>query len=448
MSTTQLQRTINQGGFTNLSDTQAVRLFGRDFKKEIEALQNAEATVESGSDSPKGSLIHEQTPSRYLYGADFVEVNRTVVNMLALKWILADDYEAFTANQNEQARLSRGSFDNLREFFKKRVQKKPQDQDHHIDIYTLLVAIVLDDLGKSRNLAKGNSTMAELKSKSHSDILYEAAKKEMIPLLKTIPERKRNIITCSMMIEGSLNISQLVQAENVPANLTNVTEIKDKENGGEGLNMRAMVTLLDVAGAAAHNNANGCLVMVESVYQGYMSALRALNGLVNGDINSERACYDQVLSNRATALESKGYEKLFTDNDEQRALLRLFCMGRVDNPTQANFFKKAFHELPAEQREQMVNGLNVDGIDDGKAILPYYAPGLMSEVLRSFRGKDEKTVINALSAFLRFLARVLDGTKKQPGTPGSVIERDLAFVQGTINGSEFRDNPSILDKFS
>ena len=450
--------------FTNLTDTEAVELFGKFFYKEIKELQYAETTVESGLDRPKGSLIHEQTPSRYLYGADFAEVNRTVVSMLALKWILAHDYEAFTANQHEQVRLSRDSFHHLCEFFMKRIRireksenhpENQDDKDHHIDIYSLLVAVVLDDLGKVPNLSKvleeehdSNFTKPELKN--HSDILSEAAKKGMIPLLKTVPERRRNIIVRNMEMEGNLNISQLVQAENVPGSIRSFMEIMDMdtETGRESLDMRAMVALVDVAGAAAHTNANGCLVMIESVYQAYMSALKALNELVSGNIDSERACYDQILSDRATSLESKGYyDKLSTDNEEQRALLRLFCMGRVDNSTQANIFKKAFYELPTKSREQLINGLNVDGIDDGKAILPYYAPGLISEVLRSFHHdkKDEKSIINALSAFLRFLTRVFEGTKKQPGSRGIVIERNLAFVKGVIKSNEFRDDFSILD---
>lgn len=431
-----LQDIVAQGDFPSLSDTRAVNLFGSAFRSELEHLKNAETTVESGAAKPPGSLDNGETPSRQLFQADYAEVNRTLVNMLALKWILAGDYDSFTACQRDPGKLSMDSFRHLCEFFKS-----------YKDIFTLLVAVLTDDLGKDPRLAKdllgkSNDTVKNynVKMENHSDYLYEAAKVGMVPALESVPESGRKTILHSMEIGGQLNISQLVQGENAPANLSILRKVQD---GGAGFHMRAMVTLLDVAGAAAHRNARGCLVMMESVYQGYITTIEALEKFVQGKIESKHTCYDQILFNRARSLHLKGYELLSTGNMEERALLRIFCMGRVDNRTTADLFRRAFNTLSITEKKNLVNGLNVAGINGGIAILPYYAPGLTSEVLRGVQGKEEPAIIKALSALMRFMARVME-PKSDPNDSG-VIERDLSFVQGTIKSSDFRDNPDVLD---
>lgn len=435
-----LQRAIEQGEFARLSDTKAIQVIEKAFHEELTRLKDADETVESGVTKPPGSLNNEDTPSRFLYKKDYTEVNRTLVNMLALKWILAGEYAAFTQNQNEESRLSRQSFNELCSFFKERLQSSQE-------VYALLVAVVLDDLGKSRGLVDSVKGSETRKLENHSDILTEAVRSGEISLLKTVPESMSKIIMGSIYMEGELNIAQLVQAENVPASLT---VIKGKGTNKESccqqiLEMRMMVTLLDAAGAAAHTNAKGCLVMTEFVYQGYMAAIRALNEFANGDISSERECYDQVLTCRAESLASKGYKRLETTRAEERALLRLFCIGRVDNPEQAGIFKKALDMLDDVQRETLINGLNVDGVDEYPAILPYYAPGLVAEVLRGVRGKNENAMIEALAAFMRFLSRVFKGPDRSPEPARKVIECDLAFIQDTIKSEAFKQSPSILD---
>lgn len=431
-----LRTTVAQGQFPDLSDTKAVNLFWSAFGSEIERLKNATLTVESGTAKPAGSLENGETPSRQLFREDFAEVNRTLVNMLALKWILAGDYDSFTACQSDPGKLSRESFRQLCDFFKS-----------YEDIYALLVAVVVDDLGKDPRLAKdmaekSNDTTKNVKMVNHSDFLYQAAKMGMIPALKGVSESGRKTIIRSMQIEGQLSISQLVQAENVPVSLSILRNIQDD---GSGFHMRAMVSLLDVAGAAAHSNARGCLVMTETIYQGYMTTIETLKKFIQGEIPSERACYDQFLTDRAKSLHLKGYELLLTDNAEERALLRIFCIGRVDSKQSADLFKKAFAALSTTEKDNLVNGLNVDGVNDGTAILPYYAPGLTAEVLRGVRGKEEPVIIQALSAFMMFLSRVMEETKPEPNTSG-VIERDLSFVQDLIKSNGFKDDPYVLDK--
>ena len=194
-----LQTIVAQGNFPGLSDTRAVDLFWTAFRPELKRLINAESTVESGTAKPAGSLDNGETPSRHLFQTDYAEVNRTLVNMLALKWVLAGDYDSFTACQRDQGKLSKQSFHCLCKLF-----------IGYRDIYTLLVAIVTDDLGKDPQLAKdlaetrNRDSTEHIKMENHSKVVYEAAKAGMIPAIESVSAYGRETILCSMEIEAYL----------------------------------------------------------------------------------------------------------------------------------------------------------------------------------------------------------------------------------------------------
>ncbi|RHZ54421.1 hypothetical protein CDV55_100730 [Aspergillus turcosus] len=429
---TMLRDVIAREKFPTLSDTEAIHLFASSFPTELSHLRNASATVESAASTPPGCL-DGRTPSALIYGAEFVEVNRTLISMLALKWILANDYESFIRGQSG-GRLAPETFGRLREM----IARNLYDPD---DIYALLVAIVIDDIGKDSTLATAGEAEAEAEV-NHSEVVYHAAQADRIPALAGVPQRGREAILQSLQIGSQLNLSQLVQGECAPASLSVLRSIGEAECG---YTMRAMVTLLDVAGAAAHRDARGCAMMTESVCRAYLRAIEVVGEFIRGNIPTERACYDRILMDRAELLHGKRFALLSVENADERTLLRLLCMGRVDSLESADIFWWAFRLLPESARRQLVDGLSVDGVGDGVAIVPYYAPGLLAEVMRSVQNKERVCIIAALSAFLRFLARVFDSPQPRTDAKGGIQERDLSFVQDVIKSERFGDDPSIFD---
>lgn len=197
---------IVHGDSARVSDTEAVHLFGIAFRPEILHLRNAKATVEHVVAAPPSCLQNDSdTPSRIIFGEDFAEVNRTLVSMLALKWLLADDYESFTGTQPEHSRLLKKSFQQLREFFLPRLCSAD-------DISTLLVATAIDDVGKDPGLDEGVGG-------SHSQVVFGAAQAGLLPALQSISTSNQEDLQ-SLKIGVKPNISQLVQAETAPASFT------------------------------------------------------------------------------------------------------------------------------------------------------------------------------------------------------------------------------------
>ncbi|KAG2417739.1 hypothetical protein HFD88_008958 [Aspergillus terreus] len=439
----QFLRPVGLAAFSRMSDLEAIHLFGKVFPSELSHLKNACPTVEStGGMMSLGSLGTDGnlTPSTVLFGVNFAEVNRTLVSMLALRWLFANDYETFTTGQDSSHRLTETSFQRLREFFIHRVQTTE-------DLQTLLIAVIVDDIGKDPGLGEETKKKTgDNHDADHSEVVFHAARAGVITAVNQMgSDSHRNDLFACLRIGSSLNISQVAQGESPAGSLATLSHLQDHERGG--FNLRVMVTFLDVAGAAGHIDTRGCVVMTETVFQTYETTITALVGLADGRIPSPRACYDRILGARAQFLHQQGFVLLSptAENDEERALLRLLCMGRVSSPKEARTFRLAFDRMPSSNKKALVDGLVVDGIDDGVAIIPYYAPGLLAEALRNTVDQSEESITRALTAFMRFLSLVLADAKPQPGTPGTVVARDLSFVQDVIKGNSFRERPEILE---
>ncbi|MCJ1398694.1 hypothetical protein MMC11_001895 [Xylographa trunciseda] len=428
---------VGRAKLFTLNDLDAVKLFGTTFAPELSGLKNAAPTVES---SPiKATEEFGPFPSQLLFHEDYAEVNRTIVGMLALKWLVAGDYDAFTGQQFPAAKLRRESFDRLRELFMSGLKTEE-------DVYALLVATVVNDLGKDPNMPKKVTQFLQEypPNPNHDMIVYIAAQHGMLPLINESEGTASHKRLMQGLLFGSeVNIAQLAQAESAPGTLKNVKEIMAGQE--HAFTLKFMELILDVAGADGHHDARCAKPMIEPVFQGYMVARQALMNIVQEKC-SAREGYDQVLSHRSGILNKDGFTALSVQAPYERALLRLLTMGRTTTNEQALWFNRAFRNLSYKTRRALSDGLNVDGIDDGVAIVPYYMPALFSETLKTTQKSSNDTKVAALESLMRFLARIYAGTKPVPGAKGEVTECSVAFAQDIVKSNDFRDNPAILDK--
>ena len=95
-----------------------------------------------------------------------------------------------------------------------------------------------------------------------------------------------------------------------------------------------------------------------------------------------------------------------------------------------------------------MNGLNVDGYEDGEAIILYYMPALFAEALKSTKNAPDETKVDALSSLMRFMDRVYGGSKPQQGRKGSIVERDVSVAQETVKSDAFKADPGVLDNLN
>ena len=117
--------------------------------------------------SPEGQAsAHESSPSKLLFGKQHIEYDRTIVGILALKWVLVDDYDHFVEGQPEHIKLKRESFNELRTLTLKVIKNGM--------LNALVTSLVINDLGKIISFVKeveGRTGMSEV---DHDNILFTA----------------------------------------------------------------------------------------------------------------------------------------------------------------------------------------------------------------------------------------------------------------------------------
>jgi hypothetical protein len=430
-----LWESIRLNRFSNIDDTDAIKMLGKAFQHELEYLRHATATAEAGTSNEPTD--EEQTPSKLLYGMSYIEVDRSILGMLALKWVLADNYDAFTCCQPSAVKLRQESFAELRALCMICLQ-------HPEDIMTLLIAIVINDLGKSPHFAEEveAATGRSITGSNHDVIVYIAAKEDMIPCLRELDKARREDILLGLQFGADVNVAQLAQAENVPGSLKGASVMKGHPNA---FSFKFLEVIFDVAGAGAHVDARCAKQMIEPVFRSYMTTYQVLLDVVEGH-GTLRENYDRLLEEHGHNLERHGFRRLSVGVPTERALLRLLVMGRsTSNKEQAEWFAKAFDELSNSGRQSLVDGLSVDGIEDGEAILPYYMPALFAGGLRN-SDKAPASKVAALASLLRFLSRVYNHSMPVQGRPGIVVEHNLMYAMDVVKNEAFYKDPRVLDQ--
>lgn len=221
-----------------------IQLLADAYRPELIQLQDPAAPTPEGHASAERGIFgpnRSQSPSQFLYGSTFLEVDRTLTSLLLLWYIVNDDYNGFTECQDND-RLSRDSFIQFRNYLL---------DGNSIDIYLLIVETVIGDLGKYQTLTTFSST----EQPDHDVILFEAAQAKKVDLLDEFKDATFHTFLASLCFDSKFNVSHLVQCENVPGDLAKVPSIRDINY--RVLNLHLKAKFLDVAGAAGHVNSRG-----------------------------------------------------------------------------------------------------------------------------------------------------------------------------------------------
>ncbi|PYH81281.1 hypothetical protein BO82DRAFT_311121 [Aspergillus uvarum CBS 121591] len=449
---------VQRGELSSLGDEALVRLLNQEFAPEVERLKRVprrqgegeEGTVPPGTIRAKngrdGALL---TPSRLLFGEDFCEVNRTITNILAVKWLMADQYDVFTAHQSPAVRLSVGTFRRFRSCANPILTDAEQ-------LMALIVALLVGDIGKDPQLAgdiaaRRASVDTYTNTGNHDELLADAVALNLLdgPLELLSPARREDVIL-GIHVGATLNIPQLMQGENVPGSLQRILRFQGHPSA---FLLKYMEIMFDVAGAAAHLDARGATSMTEPVCQSFLQAFPILERVIAGR-TSLRDAYDEVLQNRGQILADQGFPDLsVATSASDRALLRLLAMGRVADRRTAERFQQAFHGLSDATRDALVRGLNVDGCDDDAdngrpAVVLYYMPSVFVEGLRALHDAPEEDQVAGLQSLMGFMARNFEASSEDEDRGGSSIrERDVSPVKEIVSSPQFRANPHILDSY-
>jgi hypothetical protein len=324
--------TIAQNQFYQLDESILLHQVQDAFPSELHRLTSVVA-AERGSpiDTPRDPADRRKSPSEELYGQNYDEINRTLVGVLALRWIWNDQFDRFTTGQTEHLRLRRDSWDRLRKLFTDNLKTNE-------DLLLLVVSMVINDVGKDPSLADDyfERTKHLLQESNHDSILYEAAQAGMIPCLEMLSEEQRGDLLLGLELGSELNAGQLAQAESVPVNLEFLQSMKGREHAFE---MKFLEQILDVAGALGHLDPSGAKNLIEPVFEAFETVHDVSVKVIAGDLGY-REGYNEVLKKRGSLLTGLGFRRLSVSDKEERALLRLLTMGRTTDVEQADLLSR------------------------------------------------------------------------------------------------------------
>ncbi|CAA9956415.1 hypothetical protein PTMSG1_00023 [Pyrenophora teres f. maculata] len=416
--------------FFRWSDKQLTVYLHKEYSNELVRLTRA-YSIRSPED---GNPNAPESPSYIALESNYDEVNRTLVSVFALRWLYNNDYETFVRNQPEAVKLSRDSFEWLRNIVTQGIQT-PQD------LFALVMSVIVNDLGKDPELASEchKRTGKDVSHLNHDMILLLAVKEGLVPCLDQLSPAHKADIVRGMELGAEYNFGQLAQAEAPP---TCLEKLRTMSNHERAFDVRFQEQLLDIAGAAGHMDWTCAKKMIEPICIAYRDVHDASKRVITNEYNLPQA-YDLILEKRARRLFKLKFRMLAITDQQDRALARLLCMGGVADLETAQLYEAAWDELEEPVRALLVSSLNAIGSIAEPAMQPTYMPALLTRGLAAVASQDSNKQREVLHIMFQYLARVME----MPGGTLSVSiwERNLlSIVKSVPSDPNFIARPGIL----
>ena len=343
------------------------------------------------TETPDGyQRYSEQSPSIFVFGQQAVEFDRTVIGLMALRWVLEGDWKSFTASQKGEDALSLDAFEQIKTWTRS-VLASPSL------IEAMITYLVLADMGKVQSVSLDIQGRLSQDFVDHDISLRHALESDemsndLFPSFSRLQVKERSRIARSLAAD--FNIGQFIQGESGPASLRGLF-VLDKE----ALDFYLVHAFYDIAGAAGHFEPAGSVIVNERFWQSFRRALAAIESLRQGA--SECDAYWGFLVEYAADLGLVGS----SSSDRHRALARLAAIYRGDSHI-AQHLSQAFDALPQMTQDVLIYELNVSGLGKELSLVPYYGPALMNNVVRAASTDDEYLIMTALKDSLEVLARI------------------------------------------
>lgn len=319
------------------------------------------------------------------------EFDRTAVGLLAFNWVMDGDYDSFTECQPENQKLSRESFQRLREFTRKIV---PDDDARN----AMNVYLVVNDLTKVNSVVEELEKRTGEKQIDHDVLLLDVLKnhKDLSPSFAALPSKYQELVINGL--SAKFNMGHLSQAEGPAAIMTGLKDVD-----AESLNFYLVHVLYDTAGVVGHIKQNGSLVMNEPTFRNMEMAIEAIDYLRSG--HTETESYDHMLEAR-----SKDWDLDINKNPADKAVARVACMLRLSgagDKQKVDIIKSSLESIGEEHRNLLIHELNKSGLDGDNAILIYYGPAILANAETAFKKQnDTNSFAHSIDIGLRTFARI------------------------------------------
>lgn len=347
---------------------------------------------------------------RFFPQADATEMKRELCGLLAVYWIVSDQYDKFVCNQAKEGRLSKASWQKLQQWVQSVVRLKSSPRI----VWTLLVFVAIMSVGKIKGLRIAFTPDTEEFNEALIKLLQEFPM--ALPSFARLDAGSQQLIM-SCLVASEFNFGQFLQAENLPANLVVVKNISHGE--GSILGFFLFKLFAAMCGILGMKSLEGSLFMNEQMFKNFKVGLDVLNHLQR---ESPQQVYHRFLADRART------QGLAFDpgNKESRAIARLACMSRAFDQSVSSEVLTVFRSLEEVERKQLTDFLDADGIIVKPAFLLYKAPELLDN------GRKNQRV--GLRPAVRMLLKIYSKAAKEYSASADavvtvIVEELAAFAQ-------------------
>jgi hypothetical protein len=358
-------------------------------------------------------------------------------SFFCLFWIMRGEHAKFIENQPATDKLSKASFDLICQRFNTLFPTETA-------IDALFTKLALHDSAKDKKFKdQFNKILPNVHGEDHDDDLKIGVHKapQMFPSYQRQPAKYRDIIKSCLNMR--FNGAQLIQGENLPANLKSVTAMAKKNL--PVFEFYNFFEEMDMAGNAGFVNMKGSMVLKQSVFD-FLEMAR--HRVINTDectakfskpsSHAEINAYNAYLQDRA----SKWDMGLNVEKPQDRALTRLCCMARIETKADATLMKNALDKLIKEDYDNLVSELNKTGFEKEPTILIYYAPKVVELLLKSKTVKKE----DALLAAVYNLSLIFKEVRKDlPKTAKGVHQFDVFKIAVKLGAEPYADIRPLIE---
>ncbi len=281
-----------------------------------------------------------------------VEAERTFLGLLLFKAAVNGDKSFFPA-------LSEPSFQAFRAFT---AAHAGTDEDKEFLLYSL----ACNDLGKTQALIDEDVARKGRKARDHDRLMAELVREKpaLFPGLRRLSREQQEDYRAGL--DANFNLGQMVQGENLPADLTGIQAVGEKAR-----NLRLLAELYDFAGATGHVRNDASILLTEDNLFAYQAAATELMR------EPKTQAYQRYIAHRA----DKG--GISADDPDAFVLGRIAALSRSFTVPHGDIIKSVWRGLPDHSRAVLRDELAQAGSSEKPGILLYYAPAVIANAVKS-----------------------------------------------------------------
>lgn len=354
----------------------------------------------------EGHATLQGTYSEQLFGQKFMEFDRTMMTIRCLKLILdgsEESYQAFTAAQPENSKLSRSSFETLHLQGKRLLESGWYGLSESQLAQTMETALILGDMGKSekaRELFKPYGVVAP-----DQDDFYGEAMRVLERDSSLSPSFAKLPASAQMLLAKVANMAHYGHVTHLEGGLEMFSRLKQSAvpfTDPCAASLDLFIHTCDVAGALGHVNNQSSVVYTELTHRAMQAMGDAVQVLGNPDKN-EWDAYNAYLTVRASWL------GLNPEDSGDRVLTRVGAMLRLFTTEEGAILRRVMDELPEEMQDRIKAQLNVQAHQQiGRT--PTYMPAVLVNLSNNpqLGSTKEERLAKTLELGLPFITKVLE----------------------------------------